>query len=163
MIEEIEISLKGAGPNFTPRPVFFRGENFRSTLEARYVVFFDILGLRWLYEPQTWKLEPKWYKPDFYLPDMGVWGEVKPRDLNQEEMTKALGLALASRQNVILLVGLPTDGPYKILRPDLKIVSKFLSRSLRFSESGDLIFSESKVLEAAKKASQCKFVPVEDT
>jgi hypothetical protein len=57
---------------------------FRSRLEARWAVFFDALGVRYEYEPQGFVVEPKWmngpawhYLPDFYLPDLGTWVEVK--------------------------------------------------------------------------------------
>lgn len=56
----------------------YAGCRFRSRLEARWAVFFDNLGVRWLYEPQGYVLgngEP--YLPDFWLPDAQLWVEVK--------------------------------------------------------------------------------------
>jgi hypothetical protein len=60
---------------------------FRSRLEARWAVFFDALGVDWLYEPQGYEVgwepekddEPplRRYLPDFYLPDSATWVEVK--------------------------------------------------------------------------------------
>ncbi len=58
----------------------YGGTTFRSVLEARWAVFFDYLNIKWEYEPLLFKTYPKWYKPDFYLPDIqnGVIVEVKP-------------------------------------------------------------------------------------
>ncbi len=61
----------------------YAGCHFRSRLEARWAVFFDALGISWEYEPQGYQHEPwadgtVWrYLPDFYLPDLGCFVEVK--------------------------------------------------------------------------------------
>lgn len=56
----------------------YAGCRFRSRLEARWAVFFDKLGIRWLYEPQGYVLgNGERYLPDFWLPDNAVWAEVK--------------------------------------------------------------------------------------
>jgi hypothetical protein len=67
---------------------YYKGYRFRSRLEARWAVFFDAMGLRWEYEPQGFNLPDcspeyndnvKWtkYLPDFLLPDLQCWCEVK--------------------------------------------------------------------------------------
>lgn len=44
-------------------------------------MFFDALGIAWEYEPQGFEIgwsERRWmYLPDFWLPDLGLWVEVK--------------------------------------------------------------------------------------
>lgn len=63
----------------------YAGCHFRSRLEARWAVFFDHLGIRWEYEPQGFKvgLGPGIrYLPDFWLPDLNTWVEVKGADAN---------------------------------------------------------------------------------
>lgn len=58
----------------------YAGHRFRSRLEARWAVFFDKLGVKWLYEPQGYELgNGERYLPDFWLPDMynSCWVEVK--------------------------------------------------------------------------------------
>lgn len=63
----------------------YAGCRFRSRLEARWAVFFDTLGIPWEYEPEgllvSWRLslhEGRFrYLPDFRLPDLGLWVEVK--------------------------------------------------------------------------------------
>lgn len=57
---------------------FYNGYRFRSRLEARWAVFFDALGIRYIYEPEGYALSNgKAYLPDFYLPDLKIWVEVK--------------------------------------------------------------------------------------
>jgi len=63
----------------------YQGHRFRSRLEARWAVVFDELGLQWQYEPQGYELEHRItrepgtfnYLPDFFLPEVSVWVEVK--------------------------------------------------------------------------------------
>jgi hypothetical protein len=57
----------------------YAGHRFRSRLEARWAVFFDAYGVKWLYEPQGYDVGGTWYLPDFWLPDLGSWVEVKGR------------------------------------------------------------------------------------
>lgn len=63
----------------TPIPTDYAGCRFRSRLEARWAVFFDKLHIAWEYEPQGFVIEPsgRRYLPDFHLPEIGVWVEVK--------------------------------------------------------------------------------------
>lgn len=56
----------------------YKGRRFRSRLEARWAVLFDNLGIKWIYEPEGFILENNIkYLPDFYLPDLDIWVEVK--------------------------------------------------------------------------------------
>ena len=55
----------------------YKGYNFRSRLEAKWVCFFDAVGISWLYEPEGFELPSGRYLPDFWLPDLGMWVEVK--------------------------------------------------------------------------------------
>lgn len=57
----------------------YAGHRFRSRLEARWAVFFDRVGIAWEYEPEGYLVGPnrKPYLPDFWLPEQGVWVEVK--------------------------------------------------------------------------------------
>lgn len=64
-----------------PIETIFKGCRFRSRLEARWAVFFDALGIEWQYEPEGFEVPfqdgPIRYLPDFYLPGLGLWVEVK--------------------------------------------------------------------------------------
>ncbi|MCW6003907.1 hypothetical protein K1W54_04825 [Micromonospora sp. CPCC 205371] len=61
-------------------PTTWAGVTFRSRHEARWAVFFDHLDLRWDYEPERYTLGTVGgtYLPDFYLPDIGLFAEIKP-------------------------------------------------------------------------------------
>jgi hypothetical protein len=56
----------------------YNGVKYRSKLEARWAKFFDLYGLRFEYEPTTFQLKHGLYCPDFYLPDLACYAEVKP-------------------------------------------------------------------------------------
>jgi hypothetical protein len=56
----------------------YRGYRFRSRVEARWAVFFDAVGLPFEYEKEGFKLEDGTrYLPDFWLPSMKMWVEIK--------------------------------------------------------------------------------------
>lgn len=67
----------GGNPAISAIPTYYAGYHFRSRLEARWAVFFDHMGIPWLYEPEGFTLAGKGYLPDFYLPECGTWCEVK--------------------------------------------------------------------------------------
>jgi hypothetical protein len=56
---------------------------FRSRMERNYARFCSWMQMRWVYEPKTFVFESvrsgrnRIYTPDFYLPDEGVYHEVK--------------------------------------------------------------------------------------
>lgn len=52
---------------------------FRSRLEARWAIFFDLLEIKYNYEPECFILSNELkYTPDFYLPEYDIYIEVKP-------------------------------------------------------------------------------------
>lgn len=66
-------------PSIRAIPTAYEGISFRSRLEARWAVFFDQLKIRWEYEPEGFQLpNGERYLPDFWLPDLGCYCEVKP-------------------------------------------------------------------------------------
>jgi hypothetical protein len=103
----------------------YKGYRFRSRTEARWAVFFDALGLRWTFEEQGYQLplagaenpaemgDSIWYLPDFWLPDLGLWVEVKGGAPNKKEDAKARALALDSGKPVLLLAGSPLFPKYR--------------------------------------------------
>lgn len=96
----------------------YAGCRFRSRLEARWACFFDELGIAWKYEPQGYEIprpdgSTLRYLPDFWLPDMDLWAEVKG-ELTHEGLTdlilsvSAVGLPMreqAALQPRMLLLG----------------------------------------------------------
>lgn len=66
----------------------YKGYRFRSRLEARWAVVFDSLDVKWEYEPQGFELsDGTYYLPDFYLPDLKTWVEVKG-EMTEEDQHK---------------------------------------------------------------------------
>lgn len=87
----------------------YKGYRFRSRLEARWAVFFDHLGLQWEYEPEGFELNGGVrYLPDFWLPELKTWVEVKPVQPSREERIKGLQLAVARSEFVSFAVGTPS-------------------------------------------------------
>lgn len=68
----------------------YKGYHFRSRLEARWAVFFDSMGIRYEYEPEGYELsDGSKYLPDFYLPMLNTFFEVKPSSISEEDEKKA--------------------------------------------------------------------------
>lgn len=89
----------------TPRAIEtrYKGYRFRSRLEARWAVFFDALDLKWDYEPQGFDLDGVRYLPDFWLPELDTWVEVKNE--NGGDLVKPRLLAAHSNKRVVVFVG----------------------------------------------------------
>jgi hypothetical protein len=96
-------------------PTRWRGFYFRSRMEARWAVFFDQLGVQFWYEPNGLRFDRVQYLPDYFLPDVDLYAEVKPVTLTPYEMAKAEGLCLHSRNSVLLLVGPPDFRGYDVI------------------------------------------------
>jgi len=85
----------------------FDGYRFRSRTEARWAVFFKTVGFRYFYEREGFKLRSQWYLPDFWLPEIKFWLEVKGDEPTDEEQALCEELASQTRQDVLLAVGPP--------------------------------------------------------
>ena len=77
----------------------YKGVFMRSGLELLFAEYLDENNIKWVYEPQTFKLsEGMRYKPDFYLPERDTWVEVKGYLTEKEslkiETFKSLGKKL---------------------------------------------------------------------
>ena len=71
--------------NLKPIETVYNGYKFRSRLEARWAVFFDALGVNYEYEPEGFELSNgDKYLPDFYLPELETFVEVKPENFTIE-------------------------------------------------------------------------------
>lgn len=83
----------------------YRGYAFRSRIEARWAIFFDTLGLKWDYEPEGYDLAGTYYLPDFWVPSLSAWVEIKGKRPSKDEEEKARLLALFSKKWVYLFFG----------------------------------------------------------
>jgi hypothetical protein len=77
-------------------PSWYAGVTFRSKLEADWAATLDAWNIRWDYEPETITLPSGVnYIPDFWLPDVGIWLEVKGTGVPRIEKAIELGKARA--------------------------------------------------------------------
>ncbi len=145
----------------------YRGCKFRSRLEARWAIFFDALGIKWEYEKEGYIVggfgrkddgtreggTP--YLPDFYLPDLGTWVEVKGAAslLNYQLMADSVefnaGLpgtyeSLGTSRGLLLLGPLPFVSetmPLLPIHPILQHSSGGWLRSVQFWNQGFRLYS----------------------
>lgn len=96
------------------QPTLYRGTLMRSRLEANWAATLDHYQIEWTYEPQLYRLPSgALYLPDFWLPAVGTFIEVKGTHMRRLE--KTYELAEEVTESVIVLIGFPplrrsTDG-----------------------------------------------------
>jgi hypothetical protein len=79
-------------------PTWYAGVTFRSRLEADWAATLDSLDIHWEYEPETVTLPSGTrYIPDFHLPELGIWLEVKGTGVPRVEKAIEFGESLACR------------------------------------------------------------------
>jgi len=84
----------------------YNGYKFRSRLEARWAVFFDVLDIDYEYESEGYELKDGVkYLPDFYLPECGLFVEVKGTDPTHKEKLKAYYLSSELKRIVLIASG----------------------------------------------------------
>jgi len=82
----------------------YRGCRFRSRLEARWAVFFDTLKVNWEYEKEGFDLDKAgWYLPDFWVPELEIWVEVKGNSPSDTEKLKAMYLCIHTTKDVFMV------------------------------------------------------------
>lgn len=91
----------------------YRGNFFRSRGEAKWAVFMDAAGVAYEYEPQGFETEAGRYLPDFYLPDLGEWLEIKPRIELVTDYDRQRHQAFAIHNRISILAGQPWPGSYQ--------------------------------------------------
>ena len=92
-----------------PIETAYKGYRFRSRLEARWAVFFDTLTIPWQYEKEGFKLgKAGWYLPDFWLPTLHCWVEIKGDTPPSEDIEKIKAFAWQEgTAPILLLQGVP--------------------------------------------------------
>ena len=88
-----------------PIETVYGGYRFRSRLEARWAIFFDVLRIPYRYEMEGYDLDGIWYLPDFWLPQQNCWVEIKGQPPTPEEEEKAQLLAWHTGKEVYLFQG----------------------------------------------------------
>lgn len=87
----------------TAIPTLYAGIEFRSRAEARWAMVFDALALQWQYEVEGFNLPTRWYEPDFWLPGLSAFAEIKGGSWQFDDVAqvKASELAVHSRRPVL--------------------------------------------------------------
>ena len=92
------------------KPTLYRGILFRSRLEARWAVLMDSIGIKFEYEAKQFQLEDGQYLPDFWLPDIGAWLELKPGTVTGptiDERRKAQAVSDIDHKPCFIACGFP--------------------------------------------------------
>lgn len=87
----------------------YNGHKFRSRLEARWGVFFDNFGLHYEYEPEGFEGDGWRYLPDFYLPSLQCYVEIKPYGVSTSDVAKLLNFAVQGKKNLLVILGTPSE------------------------------------------------------
>lgn len=82
----------------------YNGIKYRSRLEALWAAKMDELGIEHVYEPQGYEMGRIKYLPDFYLPDLDMFAEVKGVP-DEAAANKILALMQETGKDVVLLLG----------------------------------------------------------
>lgn len=89
----------------------YDGHRFRSRAEARWAVFFKSFGVAYQYEPQGYRVNGEPYLPDFFLPELNLWLEVKGTEPTERERNLLKSLAIETGKSAVLAVGPPKGEP----------------------------------------------------
>lgn len=80
----------------------YNGKRYRSRTEARWAKFFDELQIKHWYEPQKFDFGDYRYIPDFYLPLLKAWVEIKANAYGEEHIAKIKSLAERTGERAFL-------------------------------------------------------------
>ena len=144
----------------------YKGYKFRSRLEARWAVLFDAMGIAWEYEiegflvgeaPRVWKSQEPIageinlpdiscdlprdcvYLPDFWLPGLQYWVEVKGPDPTPTEIEKFRRLCAGSGYSGYMVYGGDPCGDSLYCKGDLWVgrwADKLIVRLAVFTNNG---------------------------
>lgn len=103
-----------------PKETRYKGEVFRSRTEARWAIFFDLMGILWDYEPGCYDSGSYLYKPDFWLDTLQCFAEVKPdlKHFTKDNLEQCTLLSKSTQKAVLVLDGLPDKKGYNVITPN---------------------------------------------
>src|SRR5437762_9159320 len=100
--EQLEMRDRNMGRRYIKAIVTrYKTFRFRSRLEARWAVFFDVLGIEWRHESRSVDLGWCLYIPDFWLPQYRMYVEVKPDDFTSKELVKVATLVAKTNEECL--------------------------------------------------------------
>ncbi|AOZ14967.1 hypothetical protein AA042_21700 [Pseudomonas lundensis] len=83
------------------------GYRLRSYTELMWARLLEASGIFYLYEPDLVRVDEGYYLPDFWLPNAGIYLEVKGKEPTPEEIQKADAVMARTGKEVMFLIGLP--------------------------------------------------------
>jgi hypothetical protein len=104
-----------------PIETVFDGHRFRSRTEARWAVFFHYIGWKYEYEKKGFNLDGLNYLPNFWLPEIDCWFEIKGEAPTDREITLMSRLVFKSKRQGFIAIGAPQSGEHQLnwFRPSL--------------------------------------------
>jgi len=151
------VSTPAARPSISAIQTQWNGYLFRSRTEARWAVLFDALAIQYEHELEGWPFEDgTLYLPDFYLPRIRMWAEVKPFEFTPEEYRKCELLVCGTGRGCLLLAGPPDFKTYEGLTLDAGEITSchylldiyahgrrlYLRDRRLFADPGDLVLDD---------------------
>jgi hypothetical protein len=99
----------------------YAGRYFRSRLEARWAIFFDVMQTKWEYENQGFSIGNDRYLPDFELPEWMCYIEIKPASISIQDDSRIKRIMRnwnsANQMSLWVIKGSPALYQYKAYRP----------------------------------------------
>ena len=94
-----------------PIETTYKGNKYRSRIEARHAVFFEHLKISYEYESQGYQMDNVYYLPDFYLPLYETFIEIKGKLPEPDELEKAKRLSKELSAHVVIFHGSFSEEP----------------------------------------------------
>jgi hypothetical protein len=88
------------------KPTSYNGILFRSRLEARWAVFMDSLNVRYIYEPECYNINKCLYVPDFYIPSLECFLEIKPEGYKNDETNEKCWYLADETHKIVYLIAM---------------------------------------------------------
>lgn len=134
----------------------YNGYKFRSRLEARWAVFFTRVGLRFDYEPEGFELSSgQRYLPDFWLPDLETWLEIKPTtDAAEDQRLYQFQIDLDNARQIndpFIHFYIATGEPH----PEKYCLLEFARESRRSPEGDYVLYRNSEARESQQRFTHC--------
>ncbi len=130
-------------------PTIYRNNYFRSRTEARHALFMDALGEKWDYETVGFDLDDgDKYMPDFWLPRLNMYLEIKGQEPNPDEIRKARKLQFFTACDVVILHGKPLENDGMLFGWDHSEGGRFTESIVQWDYKDGLLELRSDVFHA---------------
>jgi len=130
---------------------FYNEKLFRSKLEAQYAVFLNELGEKWEYEERAYDLDDgDRYRPDFWLPRLEMFLEVKGGLPNEREIRVARKLQFFTGHDVLICSGYPLEREGRLFGWSEQNGGRFTEEIVQWAYNGALYLDDGFELRGPK-------------